>query len=164
MQDSPEDAPLSPHQPPSPLPNATVAIPGREAAVRLDDCLKYCIVAGKKALESSGLGVLASRIICSSDEYWFKAGLVDLVVFPWFLLVKSSFPSPSVLESCSSHMCGVSRFLLLHLYLRRVLLCCFKRFLATSLGKVLVLARDFSASSGVLVLVLRFQPSNKWFC
>ncbi|KAL0651132.1 hypothetical protein Bca4012_093823 [Brassica carinata] len=79
MQDSPEDAPLSPHQPPSPLPNATVAIPGREAAVRLDDCLKYCIVAGKKALESSGLGVLASRIICSSDEYWFKAGLVDLI-------------------------------------------------------------------------------------
>ncbi|CAN6901564.1 unnamed protein product, partial [Brassica oleracea] len=117
MQDSPEDAPLSPHQPPSPLPNATVAIPGREAAVRLDDCLKYCIVAGKKALESSGLGVLASRIICSSDEYWFKAGLVDLVVFPWCLLVKTSFPSPSVLEYCSSHMCGVSRFLLLHLYL-----------------------------------------------
>ncbi|KAF3492966.1 hypothetical protein DY000_02054631 [Brassica cretica] len=56
MQDSPEVAPLSPHQPPSPLPNATVAIPGREAAVQLDDCLKYCIVAGKKALESSGLG------------------------------------------------------------------------------------------------------------
>ncbi|KAF3604469.1 hypothetical protein F2Q69_00037625 [Brassica cretica] len=63
--------------------------------------------------------MLASRIICSSAGYWFKAGLVDLVVFPSCLLVKSSIPSPLVLESCSSHnMCGVSRFLSLHLYLR----------------------------------------------
>ena len=76
--------------------------------------------------------VLASRIICSSAGYWFKAGLVDLVVFPSCLLVKSSIPSPLVLESCSSHnMCGVSRFLSLHLYLRWVYLCCFKRFFAT---------------------------------
>ena len=87
--------------------------------------------------------VLASRIICSSDEYWFKAALVDLVVFPWCLLVKTSFPSPSVLESCSSHMCRVSRFLLLHLYLRRVLLCCFKRFLATVSWKGSGLSKGF---------------------
>ena len=84
--------------------------------------------------------VLASRIICSSAGYWFKAGLVDLVVFPSCLLVKSSIPSPLVLESCSSHnMCGVSRFLSLHLYLISLLSQTFLRdVVCVSLGKVLV--------------------------
>ncbi|KAG2256711.1 hypothetical protein Bca52824_076005 [Brassica carinata] len=94
MQDSPEDAPLSPHQPPSPLPNATVAIPGREAAVRLDDCLKYCIVAGKKALESSGLGG------------WF---IVKVNVFSHEIPVASSLSSMGIALLFQAFLGDVSR-------------------------------------------------------
>ena len=43
---------------------------------RLDDCQRYCIVAGKKALEDASLGILERSKVCKSFSFCFFRNIV----------------------------------------------------------------------------------------